>query len=194
MSYRLYHTEGFVLGGLNFGEAHRLVYLLTRDLGLVAGVARGVRRPSAKLAGHLTNLCHLYVSLVRGRESWRITTAEKTPLLANIFSSPEKLAVWARLARLLRRLVRGEAPEPNLFREFRAGLVFLDRHPLGGEVLTRYELVMTLRLLYRLGYLDQKTVAAPFLRRWSELTPADLPINRRFLASLAQKALSQTQL
>ncbi len=44
-------TEAIVLGRIDFGEAGRILTLLTKDQGKISALAKGVRRPKSKLAG-----------------------------------------------------------------------------------------------------------------------------------------------
>ena len=46
-------TEGVILKRRNFGEADRILTIYTRDYGKVICLAKGVRRPRSKKAGHL---------------------------------------------------------------------------------------------------------------------------------------------
>ena len=64
---RTYQTEAIIIKKIKLGEADRILTLYTPHLGKIQGVARGVRRPRSKLAGHLELITHSQVSLARGR-------------------------------------------------------------------------------------------------------------------------------
>jgi DNA repair protein RecO (recombination protein O) len=64
---RTYQTEAIIIRKTKLGEADRVLTLYTTDLGKIQAVARGVRRPRSKLAGHLELLTYSLVSLARGR-------------------------------------------------------------------------------------------------------------------------------
>ncbi len=64
---RTYQTEAIIIKKTKLGEADRILTLYTPDLGKIQAVAKGVRRPKSKLAGHLELLTHSLVSLARGR-------------------------------------------------------------------------------------------------------------------------------
>ena len=53
---RNYQTEAIIIKKTKLGEANRILTLYTPDLGKIQAVARGVRRPRSKLAGHLATL------------------------------------------------------------------------------------------------------------------------------------------
>ena len=50
---RVYATEAVILRRIDFGEADRILTLFTPNYGKVRAVAKGVRRTTSRLAGHL---------------------------------------------------------------------------------------------------------------------------------------------
>jgi len=64
---RTYQTEAVIIKKIKLGEADRILTLYTPHLGKIQAVAKGVRRPRSKLAGHLELLTYSQVSLARGR-------------------------------------------------------------------------------------------------------------------------------
>jgi len=64
---RNFQTEALIIKKIKLGEADRILTLYTPYLGKIRAVAKGVRRPRSKLAGHLELLTHSLVSLARGR-------------------------------------------------------------------------------------------------------------------------------
>jgi len=73
---RNYQTEAIIIKKTKLGEADRILTLYTPHLGKIQGVAKGIRRPRAKLAGHLELLTHSHVSLARGRNLDTITGSQ----------------------------------------------------------------------------------------------------------------------
>jgi DNA repair protein RecO (recombination protein O) len=64
---RTYQTEAIIIKKTKLGEADRILSLYTPRLGKIRAVAKGIRRPRSKMAGHLELLTHSLVSLARGR-------------------------------------------------------------------------------------------------------------------------------
>jgi DNA repair protein RecO (recombination protein O) len=64
---RTYQTEAIIIKKTKLGEADRILTLYSIDLGKIQGVAKGIRRPRSKLAGHLELLTHSLVTFARGR-------------------------------------------------------------------------------------------------------------------------------
>ncbi len=161
MPHHLYHTDGLILSAQNYGEANTLYQILSPDLGLVSALAQGARYSRSKLRPHLALLDHVRLTLVRGRELWRLTAAESSRHLQLLRQSPEKLVTWMRIATLLRRLVRGEQRDRELFSDL---LVGLGRFSEDNErESATYEQLIVLRLLSRLGYIGSAPTLLPWL-------------------------------
>jgi len=73
---RNYQTEAVIIKKTKLREADRILTLYTPDMGKIQAVARGVRRPKSKMAGHLELLTHSLVSLARGRNLDTITGSQ----------------------------------------------------------------------------------------------------------------------
>ena len=75
-SPRNYQTEAIIIKKTKLGEADSILTLYTPHLGKIQAVAKGVRRPRSKMAGHLELLTHSLVSLARGRNIDTITGSQ----------------------------------------------------------------------------------------------------------------------
>ena len=106
MSYHIYTTPGIVLRHWPLREADRVYAILTRDLGLIRASAGGIRKEASKLRGSLEPLSMTSVSLVRGKEYWRIISAIHDSNIHSDFAAP---------LLLLEKLVTGESAHPELF-------------------------------------------------------------------------------
>ncbi len=85
---RNYQTEAIIIKKTKLGEADRILTLYTPHLGKIQAVAKVVRRPRSKLAGHLELLTHNQVSLARGRNLDTVTGCQTInsflPLKSNL--------------------------------------------------------------------------------------------------------------
>ncbi len=186
MSHHIYQTDGFILGSANSGEANRFFNIFTRDLGKIDATAQGVRLIESKLRYSLQDFSLSHLSLVRGKDLWRITSASK---LFNLHEEleGEQFAVFARVFSLLRRLLAGEEKNETLFTVLKAAFIFLQekgRH-LSAPELSNFEYILLLRILHSLGYLGDNPIFAPFLQ--AELWHQDL-LNQ--LTNVSRQALS----
>ena len=73
---RSIRTEGIVLRRRDYGESDRILVLFTRKLGRVSVIAKGARKPSSKLSGHLELFTRSSFLISRGRNLHILTQAE----------------------------------------------------------------------------------------------------------------------
>ena len=64
---RLYATDAIVLSRFDYGEADRVLTLITPELGKLKAIAKGVRRPTSRLGGSVEPFAELHLNLARGR-------------------------------------------------------------------------------------------------------------------------------
>ncbi|OHA90560.1 MAG: hypothetical protein A2832_01025 [Candidatus Zambryskibacteria bacterium RIFCSPHIGHO2_01_FULL_44_22b] len=136
MSYHIYTTKGIVLSERPVREADRIYNILTRDFGLVRATALGTRKGTSKLRGHIEPFSLSYISLVRGKEHWRATSAE---YIRNIPAHPSVVRPLA----LIEKLIQGEVSHPELFDAIE-------------KYLESDEITLVSRILFHLGYLKEE--------------------------------------
>jgi len=106
--YTIYHTEGIVLGGAPVGEASKILYIFTRDFGLVSAHTRSLRELKSKLRYGLQDFSYTHIDLIRGKGGWRVTSAIP---IDNLSLAPIRIDYFELISRvfsLVRRLVKGE--------------------------------------------------------------------------------------
>lgn len=159
-----YHTDGIVLGGSNIGEGHRMLLILTRDFGMVRAIARSVREERSKLRYSLQPFVCSQISLVLGKEDWRITGAqEEVNFYGALCDDREKVLFLSRFGSLVRRLVQGEEKNKELYETIERGLHFLKDNALTKEQIEDIEHLLVLRVLYVLGYVSKQGALESYL-------------------------------
>ena len=142
MSYHIYTTKGIVLSARPWKESDRIYSILTRDLGLIRATALGVRKEASKLRGSLEPLILSTISLVRGKDHWRVTSTESIRKISAIEEIMRPLA-------LVEKLVQGEAHHPELFdivEQSIVGAVTYDE---------AFEIKLVSQVMHQLGYLKE---------------------------------------
>ena len=71
-----FRSQGIVLESKPLGEADLMVTLLTSDEGKLRAVARGARKTTSKLVGHLEPLNRVDMSVARGKEFQYVSQAQ----------------------------------------------------------------------------------------------------------------------
>lgn len=143
-----YPTRAIVLGRRPLAETNVLLILLTEQLGVVFAKAQGLRKGSSKLAHALQTLSEANVMLIRARDGWRLAGAVLHSAHASGLTPPLRTRA-ARVADLLLRLVRGEVPDPLLFKIYAAFIEVLPN--LSEERADAAEVLTALRILSVLG-------------------------------------------
>jgi DNA repair protein RecO (recombination protein O) len=153
--YKIYRTEAIILESRPHGEANKIFTVYTEEFGLLDGHAQGVRKITSKLRAHLGEFSHIRLSLVRGREKWRIVGAEKIRGGEELFSRQDHFGLLSNIFRLLKRLCAGEESNRPLFDHLVQGFEFLSGNSLDADAVRNFECLMVLKILHFLGYIRE---------------------------------------
>jgi len=144
-----YNTEAFILKSLHHKDADKIYFLFTEDFGLIRAKATGVRLLKSKLRYHLTDFNCLSISLVRGKEYWRIVGAgHSVDFSKNKKIEKEVIDFYGKIFSLVLRLVQGEERNSELFFAIKGSLLKAENAgiPSGLEYLS------VARIMRSLGY------------------------------------------
>lgn len=149
--HHIYTTKAIIIKNISIGEANKYYFLITSDLGFIRASAQGVRLDKSKLKGHLQDYCKVSISLVKGKDTWRIVgieTIEHSSFLKDI----NKLIAIKNIFSLLLRLLHGEEKNEPLFYSIESFYDFLVNNKLSQDNIKNLETITVLRILYHLGY------------------------------------------
>jgi DNA repair protein RecO (recombination protein O) len=148
---RVFQADALVLRRSDLGEADRIITLLTREHGKLRAVAKGIRRPTSKLGGHLELFTHSRLLLARGQNLAIITQAETSQSFIGLRDDVFRATFACYAAELLDRLLVEHSADPEAFDLVILALtrIAADLQP---EVATR---LFELQLLGHLGYRPQ---------------------------------------
>lgn len=124
---RVYRVEAIVLRRANFGEADKLVTLLTRTSGKVRAIAKGARRTASKFGGHLELFSLADLLLARGRELEVVTQAESLESFRRLREDLLATSCAYYLAEITDALLEVLDDAEPVFRQLRMALEALDR-------------------------------------------------------------------
>ena len=142
---RTYRCEGLTLRKAAIGEADLVVTVFTAEHGKLRAVAKGARRSSSKMVGHLEPLTLVRLSLVRGRDLEIITQAQVSDGFSVLKEDLSSLTRGLYVAELLDGFGPEDNSSPGLFRLAASVLRELSRAK-DSDVLLRYFEFHLLRL------------------------------------------------
>lgn len=161
--HHIYTTKALIIKSTSIGEANKYYFLLTLDLGFIMASAQGVRFHKSKLKGHLQDYCLVSISLVKGKDLWRIVGVE-TVECADFLKDTNKLIAIKNVFSLLLRLLHGEEKNESLFHTVESFYNFLLKNTLPKDMIHNLETVTVLRILYHLGYFKESFDLSDFVK------------------------------
>ena len=153
MSIEKYVTKSIVIEAFDNGEHDRAYKLFTREHGLVMVHAKSIRKLESKLRAHILPRTVSLVTLVKGREVWRLVGAEEQYV---------KDKYIYEVTQLIRRFIRGEGVHKTLYDKI---ILFLESSSLFDEQKAR--LLLYYLILVDLGYADAHAIGAKDIKEYS---------------------------
>lgn len=123
---RSIRTEGIVLRRRDFGESDRILVLFTKKLGRISGIAKGARKPSSKISGHLELFSRVSFLVSRGRNLQLITQAETIESYDHLREDLSGIGQGSYLVELVDTVTMEEGSNVRLYELLAATLKALD--------------------------------------------------------------------
>lgn len=161
-AHRKLSARGIVIARTGAGEGSSRVLLYTDTIGSVYALAKSAREERSKLRPHLLEGTHGTFTLVKGRDTWRVTGATDTQNV--FFELGERAAAKEAAARVLssvKQFIRGDGPDPTAFEALSGFFTFLPS--VADEAIPAAECIAVLKMLSALGYVREGTDAAAFV-------------------------------
>ncbi|MEI6478702.1 MAG: recombination protein O N-terminal domain-containing protein [bacterium] len=190
MSHIKYTTDAFVITSKENSEADRVFKLYTKEFGMIFAMAKGIRLLKSKLKGHLDLGSRVKISLVKGKDFWRLVEAEKY--------EGEEISVrsrkhFAKIIAVVARLVHGEERNGEVYEalvELYKALFILPETCLEG-----LELIASTKILSGLGYSSsEKLFQTIYNSSFCEEAALHALNEKPKIISIVNTALSQSHL
>lgn len=155
--YKIYTTDGLIIESRIFGESNRIYFILTRDFGLIRATAQGVCKIESKQKFGLQTLSFSTISLVKGKDIWKITSAiQNENVFYNFLRQKEKLNLFLRIISLIKKLLVEEEKESVFFDVVQSLYKFLKyENENNRDKLNSAELLTVMKILHVSGYLGE---------------------------------------
>jgi DNA repair protein RecO (recombination protein O) len=137
---RRYSTDAIVLSRFDYGEADRILTLITPSYGKLKAIAKGIRRPTSRIGGSLEPFAELHVLLARGRTFEVVTQVSVGHAWLNLRDSLESAATAWYLAELADRSLEERHGAEAVYALLRRAYELLDAGMAPGRVARWYEM------------------------------------------------------
>lgn len=149
---RVYSTEAIALKRMDFGEADRIITMLTPHHGKVRLLAKGVRKSTSRQAGHLELFAHAHVLVARGRELDITTQAATVDAFREIRDDLVRSSQAFHLAELVDAFLQDRDEHLAVFWLLRDSLAALARGEMPPDLVARW---FEVQLLGQVGFRPQ---------------------------------------
>lgn len=138
--------QGIVLSRTNFGEADKIITLLTPSNGKISVLAKGVRKSKSKIAGGVELFSISEISYVRGRgELGTLISARLKIHYGNIVNDLDRTMLGYDLIKLLNKTTEDE-PGTEYFDLLQEAFVSLDHAELHTDIIKLWFYAQLLRI------------------------------------------------
>lgn len=127
---RSYSTEAIILKRTDLGEADRILTLFTPTRGKYHAIAKGIRRPISKKAGHVELLKRSQLQVALGRNLDIVTQAEGRESFSHLRAELWHMTCGYYLAELIDRFLEEQTPHQDIYNLLLETLRALDRDAL----------------------------------------------------------------
>ena len=110
-----YRDEAVVLRSYKFGEADRVVVLLTKEHGKVRAVARGVRKTKSSIGARVEPLSHVDVSFRKGKDLDTIDQVKLIHAHSRMREDFDKLRQGLAMVEAIDKVTPDRDPVPHLY-------------------------------------------------------------------------------
>lgn len=125
----VYRDQAVVLGSHKFGEADKVIVLLTAEHGKVRAVAKGIRKTKSSIGARLEPMSHVDISLRSGRD---LDTVDQVKLIAthsNIRNDFNRLRQGLAMVEAINKVTPDRDPVQHLYELLTRALVALNDRP-----------------------------------------------------------------
>jgi DNA repair protein RecO (recombination protein O) len=132
------NDQGIVLRGYPFGDADRVVVLLSPNNGKLRTVAKGVRKTSSRFGGRLEPFTHVDLVLYEGRNLDTITQVSTIEAFPRLRSDLERVVAAGIMVEAADAVAQEEESSLRLFLLLQRGLRALESGVMGNDLITSF--------------------------------------------------------
>lgn len=134
----LRNDQGIVLRGYPFGEADRVVVILSPNHGKLRTVAKGVRKTKSRFGGRLEPFTHVDLVLYEGRNLDTITQASVIEAFPSLRSDLDRVLVAGTMVEAIDAVAQENESSLRAFLLLQRGLRTLEKAPPHPDLLAAF--------------------------------------------------------
>ncbi len=134
----LYNDQGIVLRSYSFGEADKVVILLSPNRGKLRTVAKGVRKTKSRFGGRLETLTHVDLVLYEGKNLDMITQVSIIEAFPSVREDLDRVVAAGTMIEVADVVAQEGEPARRLFLLLQRGLRALDDSGTHPDLVTAY--------------------------------------------------------
>ncbi|GBD83934.1 DNA repair protein RecO [bacterium BMS3Abin02] len=135
--------QGIVLRSYAFGEADRVVVILSPNNGKLRTVAKGIRKTKSRFGGRLEPFTHVDLILYEGRNLDTITQVSVIEAFPNVRADLDRVLAAGTMVEVVDAVATEDDPSLRLFLLLQRGLRVLDRRGERPDLVTSFLLKLS---------------------------------------------------
>ncbi len=192
MAIEKFTTRALVLNQYTSGENDVTLKVFTEEFGVIFVVAKSLKKKEGKLKAHVRKYHFTNLTLVKGKEVWRLTGASEISLNDIIENKIDQKVLIPEVSKLIDRLYHGSEKHVELFERI-FNLVQNNKSDVNNLRRTIYA-----SCLIELGYIDLSCLAVSNLQEYRQKSEEYLlficSLNQSTVNSQIRRALRESML
>jgi recombinational DNA repair protein (RecF pathway) len=160
MAIEKYTTPAIILESYDQGEHDKVFKVFTREFGLLFVHAKSIRKLESKLRGHMLPRSIATITIVKGKEVWRLVGGE---------AEHREYVYIHEVTKILSRFIKGEGAHKELYDRI---IAFLSEAAPYEEKIAHVLLYYV--VFIDLGYADVKVIGSKTMKEYKEWSMKDL--------------------
>ncbi len=181
MAIEKYTMRALVLNQYPNGENDIMLRLYTEDLGVIYALAKSLRKKDGKLKAHVRKYHYTNVTIVKGKEIYRLTGASEISYRYSLplFTAKQKELnnLLPEAANLIEKYYQGEQKSSSLFKKiYNLMSLYTENNILNKNDTdtNNYRRSLYLILLIDLGYIDAMSLGVKNIEEYKNLDMHDI--------------------
>lgn len=192
MAIEKFTTRALVLNQYTSDENDVILKVFTEEFGVIFVVAKSLKKKDGKLKAHVRKYHFANLTLVKGKEVWRLTGASELAMLVLNLENADRKSLIPEISKLIDRLYHGSEKHGELFHRV---FNLIHTHDQDSNNLRRS---IYLSCLIELGYIDLSCLDIASIEEFRMKSDEDLliacNINQATINSQIRRALRESML